>query len=438
MLFSLRQFKIAVLGASLVLFTAHAARAGGNCSNTSVGLIPLIDLGTDLYQGYQGGLYPEGENVRPEPYRSDGIAIANSIKPLNSSGQVDETNGKIGLVTIGMSNTSAESKAFLSIGNADPLKNPKVVLVNGAQSGKSADKIADPNDDYWEGHVMPQVARGGITAEQVQVAWVKEATPMPSEPFPAEAVELQGFLEDIARNLLAFFPNIKIVYYSSRIYAGYATGDLNPEPHAYETGFSVKWMIEKQINGDPNLNYDPEQGEVKAPYVTWGPYLWADGMNPRSDGLIWECDDLANDGTHPSDAGSDKVGTLLVEFLQTDETATPWYLEDTATDVQTEAGPPSEFRLGPNFPNPFRSATTIHYQLPADAFVTLRVYNLLGQEVANLVSGHRSAGEHLVRWNGLDRQQRPVVPGVYFVTLWRSGADGPTEMLARRKMIVVR
>jgi len=59
------------------------------------------------------------------------------------------------------------------------------------------------------------------------------------------------------------FPNLKIAYLSSRIYGGWAASPLNPEPHAYEEGFSVKWLIADQIAGKPGkpgLNYDPAKG----------------------------------------------------------------------------------------------------------------------------------------------------------------------------------
>ena len=43
----------------------------------------------------------------------------------------------------------------------------------------------------------------------------------------------------------------------------------------------MKWLIEDQINGTSELNYDPNAGEVNAPWVAWGPYLWADGTTGR-------------------------------------------------------------------------------------------------------------------------------------------------------------
>ena len=65
-----------------------------------------------------------------------------------------------------------------------------------------------------------------------------------------------------------------------------------------------------------------------APYLCWGPYLWADGLNPRSDGFTWACSDvLATDFTHPSSTGIGKVADQLLAFFKTDPTATPWFLK---------------------------------------------------------------------------------------------------------------
>ena len=162
----------------------------------------------------------------------------------------------------------------------------------------------------------------------MQVAWVKLANGFPSEPFPTEARRLQGQLATIMNLLKQRYQNLRVVYFSSRIYAGYATDRLNPEPYAYEGAFSVRWLIQDQIDGDPDLNYDPDKGPVTSPILLWGPYLWADGLNPRSDGLVWEPRDLSGeDGTHPSTNGEDKVARLLLEFFTTDDLARSWFVE---------------------------------------------------------------------------------------------------------------
>ncbi|MBA2744893.1 MAG: hypothetical protein H0U44_01590, partial [Flavisolibacter sp.] len=64
----------------------------------------LTDFGTGKYRGAMGGLYPNGLNQRPPLHNVAGIAIAQSIKPLNGMGAEDVVNGKIVWISIGMSN----------------------------------------------------------------------------------------------------------------------------------------------------------------------------------------------------------------------------------------------------------------------------------------------------------------------------------------------
>ena len=53
--------------------------------------------------------------------------------------------------------------------------------------------------------------------------------------------------------------------------------------------------MERQIKGDPELNFDPNKGAAKAPWLSWGPYLWANGTTPRQDGFYYVEDDLRED-----------------------------------------------------------------------------------------------------------------------------------------------
>ncbi|MEK6572468.1 MAG: hypothetical protein AABZ61_13925, partial [Bacteroidota bacterium] len=269
---ALRKALAFLLGLFLFL---HIPARGQDCSKTSVSLIPINDLGSRFYKAYQGGLYPVGNNGRPAAHDSAGLALARSIQPLNPAGIVDILNGKFVLLSIGMSNATQEFSVFKIVADTDRTKNPKLVIVDGAQGGQTATIISNPAATFWA-VVDQRLGSAGVTRQQVQVAWVKEADAGPTQPFPTHALTLQNKFEAIARILRSRFPNIKIAYWSSRTYGGYATSTLNPEPYAYESGFAVKWLIEKQINGDTSLTYSG--GSPRAPWLAWGPYLWADGM----------------------------------------------------------------------------------------------------------------------------------------------------------------
>jgi hypothetical protein len=115
------------------------------------------------------------------------------------------------------------------------------------------------------------------------------------------------------------FPNLRIAYLGSRTYGGYG-GALNPEPYAYEGAFAVRWLIQRQIKGDVELN------ESNSPLLLWGPYLWAEGAKGRKlDKLVWERNDFGGDGIHPNDSGRLKVANLLLDFLTIDPLAKPWF-----------------------------------------------------------------------------------------------------------------
>ena len=292
----------------------------------STGLVPLSDLPAGAtYQGEPGGLYPGGRNTPPDSHLRAGVALARRIVPLDAAGR-PSPDGKIVLLSIGMSNTTQEFQAFQKLAAAATGLHPRLVMVDGAQGGQAADTTADPQAAFWK-VAGERLSAAAVTDRQVQAVWVKQAIIMPHRAFPAEAKRLQSYLVDTLHNLAARYPNLKIAYLSSRIYAGYATIPLNPEPHAYESAFAVRWVIASQIAGDPGLNYDPSKGPVRSPWLAWGPYLWADGAKPRSDGLTYLPSDLGPDGTHPSSSGREKVARLLLDFLKKDPTSRPWFLQ---------------------------------------------------------------------------------------------------------------
>lgn len=92
---------------------------------------------------------------------------------------------------------------------------------------------------------------------------------------------------------------------------------------------------------------------------------------------------------------------------------------------------PQSFKLYQNRPNPFRTATSIQIDVDNGAQsvpTTLKVYNILGQEIASLFRGRLSAGSHTFSWQGRNRNSNQVPGGVYFYVL-ESGAERLTKKL---------
>jgi len=111
-----------------------------------------------------------------------------------------------------------------------------------------------------------------------------------------------------------------------------------------------------------------------------------------------------------------------IEFIITDTNG----LMMTKSFIFSYTGP-KEFKLDQNFPNPFNPTTTIQYQLPADARVTLKVYDILGSEVATLVNEGQEAGYKEVQFNGVN-----LASGMY---IYRLTADNYVSI---KKMMLVK
>jgi len=300
-----------------------------NVGGTTTPLVPITDLGTGTYLGAEGGLYPSGSNVMPASHDTDGVNLAAAVQPLDSNGNPDP-NGKYGLLSLGLSVTFENYFYLQQAAMADASLNSHLVLVNGANPNLTAARYANPNDPIWATEMNYFIPQAGVTANQIVAAWVMVIDGYPIGTFPADMTKLQGEYESIARNLHTKFPNLKLAFYSSRDYSGYSNGRVqpdDPEPYAYETAFAVRGMIADQLNGTGNLNYNAANGPVTAPWLAWANYDWANGLMPRSDGLVWTCQDFLNDGTHNSlPGGREKDANFLFNFLKTNDATAPWFM----------------------------------------------------------------------------------------------------------------
>ncbi|AHG89529.1 hypothetical protein J421_1992 [Gemmatirosa kalamazoonensis] len=309
--------------------------------------VPLSDLGRGCYLGFQGGLYPDGANAPPAAHLAAGQAAAARIQPLDPNGQ-PSASGKIVLLSIGMSNATQEfcsdgrlpgscaPYSFIGQATADPTVNhTTLALVNGAYGGRTTSMWTSPTAPDYDRIRDTWLRPLGLSERQVQAAWVKLANAQPRVSLPdtaADAYAMERQLGEVMRALKVRYPNLRQVFLTSRIYAGYATSALNPEPYAYETGFAVKWLIGAQIDQMAGGAADRRAGSLRydtgeAPWIAWGPYPWAAGAQPRADGLSWAPSDFnPSDRTHPAQSARQKVGAMLLQFFETSPATRCWFL----------------------------------------------------------------------------------------------------------------
>ena len=90
---------------------------------------------------------------------------------------------------------------------------------------------------------------------------------------------------------------------------------------------------------------------------------------------------------------------------------------DFLSAVAEEIAPPDKFDLKQNYPNPFNPSITIEYQLPHSSYVEIRIYNLNGQLIQNLVHENKDAGYYAEIWDATDNAGIKVGSGIYLVRM---------------------
>lgn len=324
--------------ASSTLSLTVLAPTGASCNNitwdvagTTTPIVDMPDLGAGSYLGSEGGLYFNGSNQDSAQHSSDGVSFAQSLVPLDANGNPDPVNGQMVMLGLGISTIEVEMDAFVPMANGDPEKNPSVLVINGAEPHASATDFASMSSLYWDTLINDIIPNAGASPNQVVAVLFEDIDKSPKGTYPKDDVQLQSELESVAQNILSFFPNVKMLFYQPRAYSGFSNGvsTVDPEPYVYEQGFAIRGAIEDQINGLPSLNYNPANGPVMAPWLSWGPYTWANGMIPNSSGLAYSCQDFigSNDGHHPSQKyGAPKIAAQFLNFFKTSPLTVPWFL----------------------------------------------------------------------------------------------------------------
>lgn len=339
--------------------TVRAYNAGGQdvrgvaMSITTVPLTPLIDLAQGFYLGqFAGGLY-SGTNTMPAAHAAEGLARARLIVPRDVSGTITST-GRYVLLSIGMSNATQEfchqnpnvatvncnPWTFAGQANADGAVNhTTLALANGARGGMEATQWLYPTMTEYSRIQSMVLAPQGLSEAQVQVVWVKLSNALspttPRLPDPqADAYVFEARLGQIMRALKVRYPNLQMVLISSRIYGGFGYA----ESQSYEVGYAIQFLMQAQMRQMATGQIDPIAGDLNyttvAPWVAWSSYLWADGLHPNSEGLLWDPLDFEGDWVHPSQLGETKVGSKLLEFFKTAPYTACWFLAGEVCGVE--------------------------------------------------------------------------------------------------------
>jgi hypothetical protein len=280
---------------------------------------------------------------------------------LDADGKPDPVNGRIVMMPVSVSNgygawhrgdETDASTTFMTRANANPAKNPKLFIAYGFEyqlpGGNAGTGDPGPDSLFYKSLDLA-LKEQGVTPRQVQIVWLsmpvsgkswKTNLPPEARSFPADAEQSKLAWKEIVQAIYVRYPSVKIIYSSTKgtMYmtptekenADFIGGPV--EPFNHDAAWGVKWVIEDQINGAPDLNCDPSRGPVKAPWLSWGPYFWSypDGTPRQHDGFIWGIADVAPDLLHPSLSGLTKYANLLLHQMATDPTATPWFLKPNA------------------------------------------------------------------------------------------------------------
>lgn len=251
-----------------------------DCTKTSIGLTPLFP-----------GVIPPSLS---EDHLSRGIELGS---------QVQKVDGKLVVAFVGMSNWRQEILAFTKLTRAERIRG--IVWYNAGRGNWDLRGMVENAEEYWA-WFKTGIAKRNITTNQIQVLFVKNSV-RKGTTIPGYQSLMTEHINQAAKEL----PFLKQIFISSAIYSGYAqAGAPRNEPQAYFEGIAVnEFMIDNENN---------------EPWVSWGPYLWADGLEPRGDGLIWPCEDFELDGVHPATGAENKVADMLYRFLKNSPT-TGWF-----------------------------------------------------------------------------------------------------------------
>ncbi len=250
------------------------------------------------------------DNNTPGTYKGLWLRLKESTPPT-----VTAVDGVIGVVCVGMSNSSQECADFIQrlAGEYAAQVNPAVKVVNCAVGGHAIERWIDPSYDatLWDDCTGRRLPQAGVRPDQVRVLYHKAANQLTSAQgggalptYPTAGSDYENFRQNLsafAARVKAKLPTVQAVYTSTRTYGGYSGGTSRGEPLSYEEGHALNsWLAENPL--------------VDGVTHAWGPYLWAPACSTgvsNKGGVCYDRADFVADGVHPSASGTAKVSGLI-------------------------------------------------------------------------------------------------------------------------------
>ena len=201
-------------------------------------------------------------------------------------------------------------------------------------------------------------------------------------------------------------------------------------------------IIIKSTNGGDNWNAVHTESDVVFNSLVINPAnteeIFAGGKTSDNSFVLQQSNDGGKDWQSVTPAINccvkginDMAGTIVnnkfVLFIATDGDGVFYYEENPMSVNESNNINPEQYKLEQNYPNPFNPATTIYYEIPKEADVSIRVYNVLGKEITTLINKIQKKGKYKVEWNAAG-----FVSGIYFYTL------SSKDFILTKKMVLMK
>ena len=262
-------------------------------------------------------------------------------------------------------------------------------------------------------------------------------------------------ITDRAGNIIS--PNPKSVIYR-RTNSGTTSPIQNPIEGAISNDWDPNYLPEKTIDGTGMINPDSrwmsstimpdtlclDMGNIytmdslRISFYQWNTdRLYKYSMLSSIDSLIWEpvVSDIWSDSLEWTNIEFDSTQARFVKLIllesNQNQPASIWEIElygpAGVTGINNETEIPNSYTLSQNYPNPFNPTTTISYKLPERMYVSLKIYDIIGNEVDELVNESQNSGNYSINFNASN-----LSSGVYFYRI-QAG-----EFVYTRKMLLLK